>query len=49
MRSNTWFLVQGCTNILDGSMPSKMKAIRKSDFSDCDVEKTSDGLFNGKQ
>jgi len=37
--------VQGCTVIFDGCKPLKMGVIRKPRFSNCDVEKATDGFI----
>jgi len=40
--------VHGCTAIFGGCKPSKMGAIRKSHFSNGDVDKTKNGFINGQ-
>jgi hypothetical protein len=39
-------VAHGSATIFGGCKPLKMKAIRKSHFSDGDVEKAMDGFFN---
>jgi len=41
--------VQGCTVIFDGCKPLKMGVIRKPRFSNCDVEKATDGFIRQVQ